>query len=393
MSECPHCGKDAPTTDRFCIRCGTALDEPSILLTRPISASGAVTYGSQRILVGGAVVAVLAVVGYALWLGFGSDSGLSPDDAQTTLPASEPASDPVVADPPLGHPVDLTLFVGGDEGVVAVDLRTGAQTELPIAGTPLVISGRWLVAARDTESGPQGAAVDLDRLVVTDLDLRVIPFPSTTEPGAVDGRAWLLTFTDGVGLEWVQLDLETGREINSVAAPIQDGWHLPYRPSLTSSPAGGVFARRSGFYERVHSGTPVAASEDRVLIRTCSGPADCELTWFTPIGWSPLDVAVPTNPVVDVMAVSADGRLLVYTSTDHLLHLFDAERGMEHDLPENTLEVAVSPDGAHAAVAYRGGALLVSTDDGESVRLDLSVRSTPGLLFGPTSDEVEGGES
>ncbi|MCP4224136.1 MAG: hypothetical protein GY773_12385 [Actinomycetia bacterium] len=53
------------------------------------------------------------------------------------------------------------------------------------------------------------------------------------------------------------------------------------------------------------------------------------------------------------------------------------------------MRLTVSPDGAHVAVAVRDGVLLLSTDDGERVRLDLAGRLSPGLLFGPTSDETE----
>lgn len=433
MASCRACGAGVGRQFRFCSQCGSAVGvELDLLdLAPPAHDEATVTYGrSGRFwaAVGGGVLAVLL----GLWIlssigggdggrGAGADdpSGrptttraaartatTSPTDGATaTTAASGPASSDgggatttastrapstsvLAGGGPLpGQPLGLSLIIGSEERLRRLDLDTGVVTGYERAGTPLVVSGGWVLIQEDNGLARAVPVSDLDAEVASVWSQYSTGLP---RPGPLPGQIWLPD-ANGRTLVWRLVDAgsrETVQELDSGAAA---WWQQPESvldPMVVGSTTGQVFERDGDTFRPVATGELVAVGRTAVLVRRCTDPRTCTLHWIDRSTWRDTTAPVPADRAGEVTtaSVSDDGRLLLY-STASQSFLFDVSRGQE------VMQVAVwpgvlsvSPDGRWAVAVHTAGRIaLYDVDRGETTEVGLSSASTGQVVIVPSA--------
>ncbi|MEM9656472.1 MAG: hypothetical protein AAGA65_30630 [Actinomycetota bacterium] len=232
---------------------------------------------------------------------------LAPTVPPTTLPPGEFL---------LGEETGLWLFVGGDGTLQRLNLDNGELVDYGIRAAPIASSGAdlvlyarisglvgWIPAAvpgQQPFAWKPGYAAPPDeagRLWVLD------PGDDTPHPAGVPvgSGSWELFDTvsataQGLGTrpgdlyESVEARRPSADQLPPAAAAIRPG------PDLSVRPDGVVAYTDTGYRSLVDGPVDVlAASADRILIRTCS-PEPCALTWLPGVGGDRSEAAVEPTP-------------------------------------------------------------------------------------------------
>jgi Tol biopolymer transport system component/DNA-binding winged helix-turn-helix (wHTH) protein len=282
----------------------------------------------------------------------------------------------------------LQLFVRAVEGGRELQITEGGGPKIDAAWSP---DGRW-IAYRDMAAGglwlvaPTGGAPrqllefgsqpawfpDGQRLAFSHPGRGTLG--SFEWPATYSSKLWTVELATGVPRPLVEHDAETGGQGMPAVSP--DGAWVYYATGRIIgggelwrvSSAGGEPERLAG-PPTVRTGywldpTP---TPDGTAVLAVSTALDQEIVRF-PIGngWKPQPLLAPAPPGTSQLAVSADGRRLVYTELRNRPSVEEAEVGGDSPGPPRTLlapstsRVTVplySPDGQRIAlVVRRGGA-------------------------------------
>ena len=329
------------------------------------------------------------------------------DEALTFLATRRLGAQPP-GEPALGRETGLSLFVGSIDGLARLDLDRGRWTDYAITGWPVLVTGDWLVLS-DTD-GSINVAVPLDAPdsgVQTLLRADLAPRPDqglVATPGPEPGQVWLLVEpaklggppdpdVDVEGPRWELHDLNNNR-IDRVV-PTAFGALLPWLadPEVTSSAAGGVYALTpdTTTYEKVSQGTPLGVTADAVLVRTCSEPGICAVSWLDRQSWTEVDLPVPSIPIDQMIGMTPGGRILAFRHWRRGPMGFDANRG--EFLPIRTTDAGpaaigwgdksfiASPDERYLAHALAGGYAVTDLDTGDTYNLVVAGDDNTRALF------------
>ena len=423
MASCRACGAGVGRQFRFCSQCGSAVGvELDLLdLAPPAHDEASVTYGRPGrfwVAVVGGVVAVLLGLWALSSIGGGDARGGAGDEAAarrptttvgaraatTTSPASEsPPSDGATTTATTGapatnvlagggpfqsEPLGLSLIIGSEERLRRLDLDTGVVTTYERVGTPLVVSGGWVLI-----QGGNGLA---RALPVSDLDAEVASVWSQSStglplPGPVPGQIWLPD-ADGPTLTWRLVDPSTRKTVQELDSGVAAWWQQPESvldPMVVGSTTGQVFERDGETFRPVAMGELVGVGRTVVLVRRCTDPRSCTLHWIDRSTWRDTTAPVPADRAGEVTAasVSDDGRLLLYSTASESF-LYDVSRGREvaqvAAWPGGVL--SVSPDGRWAVVVHTAGRIaLYDVERGETTEVGVSSSSQGQVVIVPTA--------
>jgi hypothetical protein len=299
--------------------------------------------------------------------------------------------------PVLGRPTGFTLLVGGEDGPLrTLDLDSGTWTTHQAVGTPLLVSGDWLVVSRQADRATHAVPlIDPDGAERALGDAST--WPERVSPGPEPGQVWLLVVTVD-GLEWRLTALDTGTVTRTVAtseAALVGGGG----PSVATSAAAGVFALGTGEpdvgadadrtdgaedYARVADGKLVGVADDAVLVEQCAAPDRCVYRWLDRSSWRHLDRPVPPLAVDQVVGLSAQGRVLVGDGTTLGRVGLDLVRRrvlpllVAGPLP---FRPVVSPDERYLVTGLVGGVAIIDLDTGARFRVPTGSGSGAGALL------------
>ncbi len=309
-----------------------------------------------------------------------------------------------VAPPLLDHPSGLSLlFASADGDLHVLDLDTGSSVVHESAGRPTVVIGSSLVVHHP--AGPTRA------VPLTDLggDGTALGGPevdgATASPGPSGDDVWLLRSSlRPTRFVWQLLSLDTAATVGELEATLATP-HSPSAlpspsrwpgsaagPTVTSSPAGGVWALGpDGGYERVADGSLAAVGDTHVVVQTCEQPAACTLGWLDRATWSPVPRPIPDEPLAGPALLVGGDRLLLYVGVDGP-RLFDVANDRSIAFGEwSPWHLGASADGRYLAHTL-GRPVIHDLDTGRSYRLDLPRRpaDSPPLLV--ASDLLRSGD-
>ncbi len=433
VANCPSCGSDLTGAARFCASCGAHVDGGTAVgsdaLLEIIDVSGGLGPANTNTTDGArfrwpwaaAAVAVIGLLGWTLTrssddpgqveqlLGQDRESVEDEPEASTTTTRPRPSTSrrpttttavevPGVAvvegvaegQPLLGEPVGLRLYVGGGS-LDIIDLDTGSISELPFGESPIGVDGDWLLLRTDsgTLSARSLSQPDLDAITLSGDHW--FPFVTIDDPGF----AWVIRYADGgTTAEWSSIALADG-SVRSTVTLQSSAFFLP-SPEIVGTSSGGVFelGDDNATYRRLADGTPLAFSDDYVLVQSCRSPTDCRNYWIDRASGEEADRFVPPS---DGQWWSWSAPLGPFLSTQgpNGPVLWDIDRGTEitkvlyNERGEPV--VGFSPDGRFAAYATNANDRLVIYDaqSGTSHEINLSSRRAPilGLAFGPATGQ------
>lgn len=429
--ECRSCGHDVTWVADYCAQCGTSTrpeldlrtddgaDEVSI--SAPADHDQAAVDQPRTGRSWLAPVASLVAVAAVAWTLLGPAGSSQPDDdvspeegasvasSSTTAPTStlrtststsptsatgEPIADgvtlgdiglpvmtlvqgaaPAAGTPLLAEPTGLALVVGGaGQPLRRLDLDTGRWSNHAATGTPLLVSGNWLVLS-DVWGQVTGAIPidDLDGEVWWDLSPGAGSGSTpAVAPGPVPGQVWVLhgpDGTDGLGFTWllVDLDQELGQE-EVVARVAVDAWTQPVPsgpgpwvmggPEVVTSAAQGVFALAAvppgsapeavATFTRVAEGrlVGVGPGSGPVLTETCDAPTRCTYRWLERDTWVEVDRGELPPRIDEVWFLSPEGRILVTLDYRSGPRVIDLDQGLVVPAAvAGVVQPSASPDG------------------------------------------------
>lgn len=383
------------------------------------------------------VLAGLAVVAALLVLlarpgqtGDGSDGpadGAASPPATSTPPttrsARTPATVPTTALPALaapvaGEPSGMTLFLGGDQPLTAIDLDSGEVSRYGLTAHPVLATGGDLVLYQEEvgivgwvpieDPGRQALSWKRGRVAAgSGPGLLWILDPEVDEPhpAGVDvgfGRWELFETATNRRVFRMPGDLYPDIERFIEAPPTVGGPFEALRPGpWFSTRRDGVYRAIEDGYTLVTTGRVLTNDEDAVLVEQCTIEGTCTVAWFAVETGEPVDRALPrVRPrVARLVGGGAWLHSVGWAGTSELLELATGRR-VEHDWAE--ARPTLSPDGrwlAHWAGPSLGsgsgsgaGYTLVISDlaaDGAPrpvAEIDTIERGrSPGLLFVQTA--------
>ncbi len=292
--------------------------------------------------------------------------------------------------PLLGAPVGLTLFVGGVT-TRAVDLDTGAVSEIALDGAPLLVIDEWLVVA-NTEGGSS---------VVNRLDRSARPRSLST------GGFVAAAFPDGPDHLWVPNVSETSGELQWTSVSLVDGTTrtlleptslrgTAVGPEVGGTASGGVYLLNEdrSTYRRLADGNPLAVSADWVLVQLCTSPtsSSCRIYWIDRSTGREVDRFVPPG-IESLWGISSSpSGAFVATESVEGVTLWDIGRGSEITTDLSGFKsggvLGYSPDDRFVAFVGRASDEIVIYDSDSGLSHVITMpdrRIRPyGLAFGPT---------
>ncbi len=366
------------------------------------------------VLVGGlvAVVALLAILARP------GPSESADDDASPPTTARPPTTPPPTTSPPttpfplsfngpvLGEDTGLTLFLGGDTPLTAVDLDSGDVTRYGLTAHPILATGGELVLYQE-DAGIVGW-VPLDDPGQQALTWKQGRVAAGSGPGLV----WVLDPTNDephpAGVEvgfgrWELFETASSRRVFRMpgdlypdierfieATPLVGGSFEAFRPGpWFTTRRDGVYRAIEDGYTRVSGGRVLAVDEEAILIEQCTVDGFCDLAWVGVETGELFDRILPeVRPrVARLVAGGAWLHSVGWGGTSELLELATGRR-IEQDWAE--ARPTISPDGSWLA-HWSDSTLLLSDlrgggDPEPVIGLELLDRGrSAGLLFAPTS--------
>ncbi len=298
--------------------------------------------------------------------------------------------------PVLGEPVGLTVFVAGS-ALYAIDLDTGVYAAFDVSEAPMLATDEWLLVRDDNGVMaviPRADPTMSPRAVAGDAWFRMV---TTDGPDHV----WAMDYTESDGTQqWISVSLADG-SIRTVLDAVGFGGGSG-EPVVASTVSGGVFVMnddREG-YRRIADGSPIAASDDMVLVRSCESPiaSSCRAYWIDRTSGAEIDrFAPPLTPFWWGVWASPSGGFLLIES-DSGLTLWDVERSIEVVVVPNGQAgspVGFSPEGRFAAYPGSTAKQLIIYDSLTGAEHQLSLPgntytiqgiavTSRGIAFGPT---------
>lgn len=323
----------------------------------------------------------------------------------TTLPATPPPTVPVLDAPVLEEPVGLTLFLGGDTPLTALDLDSGQVTRYGVTAHPVLVTGEDLVLYEEDagivgwvplrDPGQQALSWKRGRVaegsepgLLWVLDPEVDePHPAGSEVGF--GRWELFETASNRRVLRMPGDLYPDIERFIEATPMVGGPIEAFRPGpWFSTRRDGVYRAIEDGYTRVAGGRVLVVDDDAFLIEQCTVDGFCDLAWVGVETGELVDRVLPeVRPrVARLMAGGAWLHSVGWAGTSELLELATGRR-IEHDWLAN--RPTISPQGNW--LAHWSDTTLVLSDLRDGVQpqpvigIDLLERGeSAGMLFAPT---------
>lgn len=226
------------------------------------------------------------------------------DRARDSIPGPQKEASPYLygsAQPVLGREVGLVVFASSTNGLVRLDLDTGELVLVGDPSAPLLRTEEHLVLSSQ-ERGEVYSADLTDLNEVSSIGIGGF----SVVPSSKEGRVWgfqLGSFGDAI-TSAVEIDVATGDREQTVTGPGGLFGEI-LNPEVLTPPAGGVYALRTGEYERVADGSVVAQNSDMLLVERCDSELDCSVHWLDATTFEPrLELK---QPVVEGLA---RGRML-----------------------------------------------------------------------------------
>lgn len=320
----------------------------------------------------------------------------------TTVPTT---ALPALVGPVVGEPSGLTLFLGGDRPLTAIDLDSGEISQYGLTAHPVLVTGGDLVLYQEEagivgwvpleEPGRQALSWKRGRVAAgSGPGLLWILDPEVDEPhpAGVDvgfGRWELFETATNRRVFRMPGDLYPDIETFIEAPPTVGGPFEALRPGpWFSTRRDGVYRAIEDGYTRVTSGRVLANDEEAVLVEQCSIEGLCAVAWFAVETGEPVDRALPqVRPrVARLVAGGAWLHSVGWAGTSELLELATGRR-IEHDWAE--ARPTLSPDGRW--LAYWTGPSLDSGVEPALVISDVATDGEPRPVAG--IDSIERGES
>lgn len=402
---------------------GRASDEATVELlvgdsSAPPPPAGSSSRPAAVTMIGGlvAVVALLALLARPGTPDAEDDEAAPPSTTEptvtppTTPPSTAPDPFPLAFDGPvLEEETGLTLFLGGDTPLTAIDLDSGDVTRYGVTAHPILVTG--------------------DDLVLYEEDAAIVGWVPLRDPGqqalswkrgrvaagSEPGRLWVLDPAADephpAGVEvgfgrWELFETATSRRVLRMpgdlypdierfieATPMVGGPFEAFRPGpWFSTRRDGVYRAIEDGYTRVAGGRVLAVDDDAILIEQCTVDGFCDLGWVGVETGELFDRFLPeVRPrVARLVAGGAWLHSVGWAGTSELLELATGRR-IEHDWLAN--RPTISPDGHW--LAHWSDTTLVLSDLRDGVRpqpvigLDLLERAdSAGLLFAPTLERA-----
>ncbi|MEL6982845.1 MAG: hypothetical protein AAFO29_10520, partial [Actinomycetota bacterium] len=339
----------------------------------------------------------------------------APPTTRSARPASTvPTTAPPVLDGPVaGEPSGMTLFIGGDRPLTAIDLDSGQVSQYGLMAHPVLVTGGDLVLYQEDtgivgwvpveDPGRQALSWKRGRVAAgSGPGLLWILDPEVDEPhpAGVDvgfGRWELFETATNRRVFRMPGDLYPDIESFIEAPPTVGGSFEAVRPGpWFSTRRDGVYRAIEDGYTRVADGRVLANDED-VLVEQCSIEGVCNVAWYAVETGDPVDRVLPqVRPrVARLVAGGAWLHSVGWAGTSELLELATGRR-IEHDWAE--ARPTVSPDGrwlAHWTASSSGSGaehtLIISdlATDGDLrpvAEIDsIEPGASTGLLFVQTS--------
>ncbi len=325
--------------------------------------------------------------------------------AVTTPSTTAPGSIPLAYDGPvLGEDTGLTLFLGGDTPLTAIDLDSGAVTRYGVTAHPILVTGADLVLYEEDAAivgwvplqDPGQQALSWKRGKVAEGSgpgLLWVLNPATDEPHPAGvevgyGRWELFETATSRRVFRMPGDLYPDIERFIEATPMVGGPFEAFRPGpWFTTRRDGVYRAVEDGYTRVAGGRVLAIDDEAILVEQCTVDGFCDLAWVGVETGELFDRILPeVRPrVARLVAGGTWLHSIGWAGTSELLELATGRR-IEQDWEE--ARPTISPDGSW--LAHWSDTTLVLSDlrDGGNPRpvIDLELLGrgrSAGLLFAP----------